>query len=138
MNWKSTIIWRNNWLYIIWRSRRTQLLWQWLLWCKICIWFFVKICGGEQLITQDFHNLKKHTPHIPQVHVCHWFLCFTSSYYITLFSLASVIKLQTTKMDIIRKFSDFFRCQAVLSPWLLLHHPAKNVEWRAARLRVIY
>ena len=25
-NWKSTIIWRNNWRYIIWRSRRTQLL----------------------------------------------------------------------------------------------------------------
>ena len=25
-NWKSTIIWWNNWRYIIWRSRRTQLL----------------------------------------------------------------------------------------------------------------
>jgi len=24
--WKSTIIWRNNWHYIIWRSRRTRLL----------------------------------------------------------------------------------------------------------------
>ena len=26
MNWKSTIICQNNWLYIIWRSRRTRLL----------------------------------------------------------------------------------------------------------------
>ena len=25
-NWKSTIIWWNNWRYIIWRSRRTRLL----------------------------------------------------------------------------------------------------------------
>ena len=25
-NWKSTIIWRNNWHYKIWRSRRTRLM----------------------------------------------------------------------------------------------------------------
>jgi hypothetical protein len=25
-NWKSTIIWRNNWCYIIWRSRITRLI----------------------------------------------------------------------------------------------------------------
>ena len=26
MNWKSTTIWRNKWRYIIWRSRKTELM----------------------------------------------------------------------------------------------------------------
>ena len=60
------------------------------------------------------------------------------------FSWVFISALDTLKIHILElsitmdlNFNEFsyFRCQAVLNPWLLLRHPPKNVEWRAARPR---